>query len=159
MYIYIYIYMLYMHTRQIPLHYNNVTRASWRFTSPAVRLFVQLHRQHQIWHHCTLREDITWGLSSQRALMNAESVTMSWRYRVHMESTFQALKCEKFHFRFLGQHHHKCRQRSDAGTTHRQTLTHYSPWPSHAMWHHKSGSTLAHVIACCLKATSHYLDQ
>ena len=31
-------------------------------------------------------------------------------------------------------------------------------WPSNAIWH-KSGSTLAQVMACCLTATSHYLNQ
>ena len=34
-----------------------------------------------------------------------------------------------------------------------------SLWPCDAMWRHRSGSTLAHVIACCLTAPSHYLNQ
>ena len=34
-----------------------------------------------------------------------------------------------------------------------------SLWPSDAMWWHRSGSTLAHVMACCLSAPSHYLIQ
>ena len=34
-----------------------------------------------------------------------------------------------------------------------------SLWPSDAIWQHKSGSTLAQVMACCLTAPSHYLNQ
>ena len=34
-----------------------------------------------------------------------------------------------------------------------------SLWPSDAIWWHRSGSTLAQVMACCLKAPSHYLNQ
>ena len=32
-------------------------------------------------------------------------------------------------------------------------------WPSGAIWRHGSGSTLAQVMACCLTAPSHYLNQ
>ena len=32
-------------------------------------------------------------------------------------------------------------------------------WPSDSAWRHKSGSTLAQVMACCLTAPSHYLNQ
>ena len=45
------------------------------------------------------------------------------------------------------------------------TLSHWyvdkinSLWPSDAIWWHKSGSTLAQVVACCLTAPSHYLNQ
>ena len=31
--------------------------------------------------------------------------------------------------------------------------------PSDTIWRHKSGSTLAQVMACCLTAPSHYLNQ
>ena len=31
--------------------------------------------------------------------------------------------------------------------------------PRDAIWRHKSGSTLARVMACCLTAPSHYLNQ
>ena len=31
--------------------------------------------------------------------------------------------------------------------------------PSDAIWRHKTGSTLAQVMACCLTAPSHYLNQ
>ena len=31
--------------------------------------------------------------------------------------------------------------------------------PSDAIWRHRSGSTLAHVMACCLTAPSHYLNK
>ena len=34
-----------------------------------------------------------------------------------------------------------------------------SLWPTYAIWRHISGSTLAQVIAKCLKAPSHYLNQ
>ena len=32
-------------------------------------------------------------------------------------------------------------------------------WPNNAIWQHRSGSTLAQVMACCLGAPSHYLNQ
>ena len=34
-----------------------------------------------------------------------------------------------------------------------------SLWPSDAIWRQKTGSTLAQVMACCLTAPSHYLNQ
>ena len=34
-----------------------------------------------------------------------------------------------------------------------------SLWPSDAIWRQRSGSTLAQVMACCLTAPSHYLNQ
>ena len=34
-----------------------------------------------------------------------------------------------------------------------------SLWHSDTIWRHKSGSTLAQVMACCLTAPSHYLNQ
>ena len=34
-----------------------------------------------------------------------------------------------------------------------------SLWPSDAIWRHISRSTLAQVMACCLTAPSHYLNQ
>ena len=32
-------------------------------------------------------------------------------------------------------------------------------WPNDALWRRRSGSTLAQVMACCLTATSHYMNQ
>ena len=32
-------------------------------------------------------------------------------------------------------------------------------WPSDTIWQQRSGSTLAQVMACCLTAPSHYLNQ
>ena len=34
-----------------------------------------------------------------------------------------------------------------------------SLWPSDAIWRQRPGSTLAQVMACCLTAPSHYLNQ
>ena len=34
-----------------------------------------------------------------------------------------------------------------------------SLWPSDAIWRHRSGSILVQVMACCLTAPSHYLNQ
>ena len=34
-----------------------------------------------------------------------------------------------------------------------------SLWPGNVIWWHRSGSALAQVMACCLRAPSHYLDQ
>ena len=34
-----------------------------------------------------------------------------------------------------------------------------SLWPSDSIWRHGSGSTLVQVMACCLMAPSHYLNQ
>ena len=35
----------------------------------------------------------------------------------------------------------------------------HSLWPHDAIWWHRSGSTLAQLMACCLMAPSHYLNQ
>ena len=32
-------------------------------------------------------------------------------------------------------------------------------WPSDTIWRHRTGSTLAQIMACCLTAPSHYLNQ
>ena len=52
------------------------------------------------------------------------------------------------------------------GLSANQTVSYYgivsemvSLWPSDAIWRHRSGSTLAQVMACCLTAPSHYLNQ
>ena len=34
-----------------------------------------------------------------------------------------------------------------------------SLWPSDAIWRQRSGSTLVQIMACCLTAPSHYLNQ
>ena len=34
-----------------------------------------------------------------------------------------------------------------------------SLWPGDSIWQHRSGSTMVHVMACCLAAPSHYLNQ
>ena len=34
-----------------------------------------------------------------------------------------------------------------------------SLWPRDVIWRHRSGSTLVQVMACCLTAPSHYLNQ
>ena len=34
-----------------------------------------------------------------------------------------------------------------------------SLWRSDAIWRHRTGSTLAQVMTCCLTAPNHYLDQ
>ena len=34
-----------------------------------------------------------------------------------------------------------------------------SLWPGDTIWRHRSGSTLVQVMACCLMAPSHYLNQ
>ena len=34
-----------------------------------------------------------------------------------------------------------------------------SLWPSKAIWQHRTGSTLVQVMACCLLAPSHFLNQ
>ena len=44
-------------------------------------------------------------------------------------------------------------------TTSRGTSSFNSLWPSDAIWQHRSGSTLAQVMARCLTAPSHHLNQ
>ena len=34
-----------------------------------------------------------------------------------------------------------------------------SLWPTDTIWRHRTGSTMAQVMACCLTAPSHYLNQ
>ena len=40
-----------------------------------------------------------------------------------------------------------------------QSVSLYPLWPSDTIWRQRSGSTLAQVMACCLTAPSHYLNQ
>ena len=42
---------------------------------------------------------------------------------------------------------------------HRDSSSFISLWPGDAIWRHGTRSTLAHVMACCLTAPSHYLKQ
>ena len=53
--------------------------------------------------------------------------------------------------------HHCLKQ--GLGTEH--ATSHYlnSLWSSDAIWRHRSGTTLVHVMACCLTAPSHYMNQ
>ena len=53
--------------------------------------------------------------------------------------------------------HHKFKFCGSTGTHRICTLN--SLWPSDAIWQQRSGSTLAQVMACCLTAPSHYLNQ
>ena len=39
------------------------------------------------------------------------------------------------------------------------TMAIHSLWPSDAIWRQRSRSTLAQIMACCLTAPSHYLNQ
>ena len=62
--------------------------------------------------------------------------------------------------------HVSCFAASHATTTGHVTLTVATGttilvllWPCDAIWRHGSGSTLAQVMACCLTAPSHYLNQ
>ena len=48
---------------------------------------------------------------------------------------------------------------SKASTWNIYTYTFNSLWPGDKKWWHRSGSTLAQVMACCLTAPSHYLNQ
>ena len=44
--------------------------------------------------------------------------------------------------------------------SHEWSLSYFNPlWPSNAKWQKRSGSTEAQVMACCLMAPSHYLNQ
>ena len=41
-----------------------------------------------------------------------------------------------------------------------QVISAYNPlWPSDAIWHHKAWSILVRLMACCLTAPSHYINQ
>ena len=51
----------------------------------------------------------------------------------------------------------KCLGNRGWGVT--KALSVNSLWPSDAIWHQGSGSTLAHVMASCRMAPSHYLNQ
>ena len=46
----------------------------------------------------------------------------------------------------------------DNGKSHSPSICN-SPLPSDAIWWHRSGSILAQVMACCLMAPSHYMNQ
>ena len=63
---------------------------------------------------------------------------------------------EKFHYFARNQHDITivCRVYSIACIWRLNSL-----WPSNAIWQHRSRSTLTQVMACCLTAPSHYLNQ
>ena len=54
-----------------------------------------------------------------------------------------------------------CVDRGSVGLSHHCWMceSFNSLWPSETIWRHKSGSLLAQVMACCLTAPSHYLNQ
>ena len=62
--------------------------------------------------------------------------------------TLPSYKCIARHW--LQTLHHSC---------HKCVFAINSLWPSDTIWRQRSGSTLAQVMACCLKAPSHYLTQ
>ena len=54
---------------------------------------------------------------------------------------------------------HTKRHNSFANTLELQLLCINSLWPSDSIWQQRTGPTVVQVIACCLKAPSHYLNQ
>ena len=56
-------------------------------------------------------------------------------------------------------YHLDCGTKSSLTTNAAINATINSLWPSDAIWRHRSGSTLAQVMACYLTAPSHYLNQ
>ena len=67
----------------------------------------------------------------------------------HLQFTTLEIRYVQFHLWVLSGHQ-QCETMCDWVNT---------LWPSDAIWRHRSGSTLAQVMACCLTAPSHYLDQ
>ena len=62
-------------------------------------------------------------------------------------------------FRWEWVNHHLFKQQWNEIRLHAQFWCLNSLWPSDARWWQRSGSTMAHVMACCLTAPSHYLNQ
>ena len=98
-----------------------------------------------------------WWFSSQRA-SNVEKTSIWWRHHdAETSQVFKILDVPEL-----------VKQGARASVA--MVLTFFSTaifvisgvnslWPSDAIWRQWSGSTLAQVMACCLKASSHYLNQ
>ena len=67
----------------------------------------------------------------------------------------------KFELKFVCFHSRKCVKCHLVSGSHffSQPQCVNSLWPSDTIWQHRSGSTLAQVMACCLRAPSHCLSE
>ena len=81
------------------------------------------------------------------------------RHRVHCDVTVMLIWCWGQKIPWLLGRNHSC---WCLGSLRRQVIRSQcinSLWPSDDIWRQRYGSTLAQVMACCLTAPSHYLNQ
>ena len=127
------------------IHYSDVTMGRWRLKSPASQLFTQPYisadqRKHQSSSSLAFVRGIhRWPVNSPhklpvtRKMFPFDDVIMCYLIVIHQRHglIYQSLKL----------------------------YTSNSLWPSGDIWRHRLRSTLAQVMACCLKAPSHFLGQ
>ena len=79
----------------------------------------------------------------------------------HLSPKGQTVKLESKYTIFIYQNIFKdvCEMAAILSRRRRVDLTHYSVGPSDATWRQKTVLTLTQVMACCLTAPSHYLNQ
>ena len=113
------------------------------------------HRNFKAPCHWPVCVEFTGEFPAQMA-SNAENISIWWRHHVEVS-------CVDFLW------HVQDSNPGGPGTPSQQTCE-YKPselsrvkltssWPSDAIWRHRSGSTLVQVMACCLTAPNHYLNQ
>ena len=91
-------------------------------------------------------------MSPQVLVMSPRPSSSSWR-ELRWESTTPGCSC------YSHSHANFTTWRTIRDMVQANTLRLNWFGPSEAIWQHKSGSTLAQVMACCLMAPSHYLNQ
>ena len=89
---------------------------------------------------------------------------ITWWLYPYLSPTYSGWNCND-HERPYSQYLHHVNWKNMPKIVHFQISLRYvsvgliNLWSSDAIWRHRSGSILAQVMACCLMAPSHYLNQ
>ena len=123
----------------------------WRFLAPRLgsRLFHNLRTLHLLQEICLL--DCQWPLESGGNSVQLHEPTMQCRL-MGFHWTCRYPLC------VFSQASHASSDSQSPSMSHTPHTVN-SLWPSDAIWQQRSGSILAQVMACCLTAPSHYLNQ
>ena len=93
---------------------------------------------------------MAWCWNGNKPSLNQSTLVFNWMSRNKQSEIW--IKRPNFSYK---KKHLKCRLHNILFKP--QCL--YRLWPSGVIWWHKSRSTLAQLMACCLMAPSHYLNQ
>ena len=130
-----------------------------------MRFWVKVH--NSLWnnpryHWCKMNflsilKNLYIKISLIRRLISFWNLSWIWLSNMQVYSKYLPISWDENND-FSRHNLHGCFQRKGIFTlvTHGQIN---SLWPGDAIWQHTSGSTLAQIMACCLMASSHYLNQ